>query len=71
MGQIVAVGPGISAFKDKEMVEETHVSKMEMTNFGLIMDRMINKWLDKNPEKAVECANILVKLVNEYNRLVL
>lgn len=53
------------------MAEETHVSKMEMTNFGIIMDRMINKWLDKNAEKAVECAKILVKLVNEYNRLVL
>ena len=61
----LTIGPGWSVFKDEDM----DISKIEMIDFGEIVDRLTNKWYDENPDKCRETAEDLVKFLEEYNEL--
>lgn len=62
-GFSIAVGPGLGLMKDVD------ISKIDLRDWGEIMNGLVNKWIDENPEKGVETAKELVKLVQEYDEL--
>ncbi len=62
-GFMMNVGPGVALFKDID------ISKIDMKDWPRIMDGLVNKWIDENPEKGKETAEDLVKLIEEYEQL--
>ncbi len=62
-GFVMSVGPGMAICKDLDM------STMDISKWPVIMDELVNKWIDENPEKGMETAEQLVKLVREYENL--
>jgi len=62
-GFSMAVGPGIGLMKDID------ISKIDLRDWGQIMDGLVNKWIAENSDKGVETAEELVKLVREYDEL--
>ncbi len=59
----MTTGPGMALFKDMDM------STVKMEDWPVVMEQLINKWIDENPEKGKECAEELVNLVKEYEQL--
>ncbi|CAL8123646.1 unnamed protein product [Orchesella dallaii] len=57
---------GIAAFKEINMNEVG-----SMVNFSDEFDKWVQKWIEKNPQKVKETAEELVKLMEEYNELLI
>ncbi|CAL8070771.1 unnamed protein product [Orchesella dallaii] len=63
-GMCVATGAGFEAFQNINMNE---IGDIE--NFSVLMDQAVQKWIKANPEKAGECVQAILDLVNEYKAL--
>lgn len=63
LGFVMNMGPGMALMKDVDM------SKVEMAQLPTLMDELINKWIEENPEKGKSTAEHLVKLFEEYDHL--
>ncbi len=59
----MSVGPGMAICKDLDM------SKIDVNDWPVLMDELVNKWIDEKPVKAMETAEQLVKLMREYENL--
>jgi len=53
-----------------EATSQIDVNEMgELKNFADQMDKGIQKWIEANPDKADENAQVLMDLVDEYKKL--
>jgi len=60
---LVTMGPGPALFKDMD------ISNMKMEDWPVVMEKLMNKWIEENPEKGKETAEELVELIREYEQL--
>ncbi|CAL8123634.1 unnamed protein product [Orchesella dallaii] len=54
-----------------EAMKDIDITEMEgLTDFSSQTDKLIQKWVEKNPDKGLESARKIVGLVNEYYSII-